>query len=485
VADALEPPEPTLSAGSELQRPVCSVDAFLASIHAALAEPGPVRPALSSEEVGTLLQLGLPELGCEPGELERELCDFARRAARRGGAPGFFGFICAPGLPSDPLAHALGAALNQNVASFKSAPGAAILEQRLISWWTRVVGLPRASGGAFVSGGSLGNFSALACALHARAGDRARENGVAGLELRVYASPEAHFSIERALRLLGLGSRSLRRIPTDADLRADPAALEQLIQEDEASGFMPGAVVASAGTTATGAIDPLTALADVAERHGLWLHVDAAYGGAALLAPDLAPRFRGIERASSVVIDLHKWLYLALDSSLLLLRDPSHAKRLFGSASGYAPSPDAGTSAEPLFLHEGLETSRRFRALPAYVALRLYGRRKLAENIAFNAANAKYLASLVKARSELELVNEPALSITCFRYVRAGESEASSNARNERIRAALQREGRFYLSPTELAGRTVLRVCVVSSATRPSDLRDLVARVLELGARDG
>ena len=164
-----------------------------------------------------------------------------------------------------------------------------------------------------------------------------------------------------------------------------------------------------------------------------------------------------------------------------MLRDPSHAKSVFGSASGYAPSPGALGTGEPLFLQEGLETSRRFRALPAYIALRLYGQKKLAENIAFNAACATYLAALVKTRPELELINEPELSITCFRHVRSGENEAQSNARNQRIRATLEQEGRFYLSPTELGGRTVLRVCLVSSATRPSDLRDLVARVVELG----
>jgi glutamate/tyrosine decarboxylase-like PLP-dependent enzyme len=479
-----EPLEPSLGADSELGRAHHSIDAFLASLDSALAAPGPIRPALSSSEVASLLEEELPELGCDPGELERELCDFARRALRRGQAPGFFGFICAPGLPSDPLAHALGAALNQNVASFKSSPGAAVLERRLLSWWSALVGLPSSAGGALVSGGSLGNFNALACAVHARAGEQAREQGLGSLKLRVYASTEAHFSVERALRLLGLGSRALRLIPSDARFRLDPSALERAISEDESAGFVSCAIVASAGTTVTGSIDPLPALAEIAERHGLWLHVDAAYGGTALLVPELRDRFRGIERADSVVIDLHKWLYLALDSSLLLLRDPAHAQRLFGSASGYAPSLAGANPEEPLFLQEGLETSRRFRALPVYVALRLYGRAKLAENIAFNRANAAYLAALVQARPELELVNEPELSITCFRYVHPGESDGTSNARNERIRATLEREGRFYLSPTELRGRSVLRVCVVSSATRPGDLRDLVARVVELGARD-
>jgi aromatic-L-amino-acid/L-tryptophan decarboxylase len=472
--------EPELDADDELDAPQLSIDALVAELRAALDAPAPVRPSVGVWEARKSLPESLPENGCAGAELRAELVELARSSCRRNANPGFFGFICAPGLPTDPLAHAAVAALNQNVASFTSAPGAAVLESRVLRWFARLAGLPEQSGGAFVSGGSHGNFTALACALHRQAGPAAQEQGLGSFPLTVYASSEAHFSIERALRVLGLGTRALRRVPVDTRFRLDLNALEAMIAEDRAAGRRPAAIVASAGTTATGAIDPLPELGAAARRHGLWLHVDAAYGGAALLAPELRDRLDGIEAADSVALDLHKWLYLALDSGVVLLRDAAHSRAAFDFQSDYVPPQDLPAE-EPTFLHAGLETSRRFRALPAYLALRNYGRRRLAANVRHNAELASYLADLVRAEPSLELATEPELSIVCFRFAPGSVDAPSLDELNRRIRLELERDGRFYLSPLRVRGQFMLRVCLVSLATRASHLRDLVGRVLELG----
>jgi glutamate/tyrosine decarboxylase-like PLP-dependent enzyme len=240
--------------------------------------------------------------------------------------------------------------------------------------------------------------------------------------------------------------------------------------------------VATVGTTATGAIDPLAAVETLVRKHDLWLHIDAAYGGAALLAPNLRSRLGDFSAADSVAIDLHKWLFVALDAGLLLLRDPSAASRAFAFDSDYV-APAASLGGEPTYLRQGLEASRPFRALAPYLALCQYGSEKLGNNIQFNADCARYLADQVKATGELELINEPELSICCFRYRGSNLSIDEVDRVNESIRATLEAEGNFYLSPTRVSDRPVLRVCVVSSATRPQHLRTLVRRVVELGAQ--
>jgi glutamate/tyrosine decarboxylase-like PLP-dependent enzyme len=282
---------------------------------------------------------------------------------------------------------------------------------------------------------------------------------------------------------LGLGSGALRKIDTDAGFRMLQEQLEAAIQSDLARGKLPCAVVATVGTTVTGSIDPVDTIATVARRHGLWLHVDAAYGGGALLAPKLRERLGDFSKADSIALDLHKWLYVALDAGMILFRDPKHAERVFAFDAEYVDSNPASRNSEPTFLCRGLEASRPFRALAPYWALRQYGRQKLGNNIQFNADCARYLADRVSAAPQLELINVPELSICCFRYHDEHLTSARLDAINERIRAELESEGRYYLSPTRIEGRSVLRVCLVSSATRPPELRELVQRVVELGAR--
>jgi glutamate/tyrosine decarboxylase-like PLP-dependent enzyme len=475
--------EPRLSDDDELTLPP-GFDATeaLQRIATRLGDAGPIRPQASFAEITKRLPAEVPVAAGEARALAEELADFAGAYSRRNAEPGFMGFICSPGLATDPVAHAAKALLNQNVSGFTSAPGATAIEQRVIRWFTQLCGFASSSGGAFVAGGSMGNFTGLACGVYQKSGYEALEQGLQGQPLVIYCSTEAHFSVERAVRILGLGSRALRRIPTDDAFRMDANLLEAAIQVDLAQGKIPCAVVATIGTTATGSIDPLVAIETIARRYKLWLHVDAAYGGSALLSSSIRDRLGDFSTADSIAIDLHKWLYLALDAGMILFRDRAHAEKVFGFQSDYVAATPS-SAAEPTFLCHGLEASRPFRALAPYWALRQFGSRKLGRNIQFNADCAAYLAARVRATPQLLLVNSPELSICCFRYQDPRLTVGQVDSINERIRVELEREGRSYLSPTRVGGRPVLRVCLVSSATRPHHLRELLQRVVELGSR--
>ena len=240
-------------------------------------------------------------------------------------------------------------------------------------------------------------------------------------------------------------------------------------------------VVASAGTTNTGAIDPLADIAAVCADHDVWLHVDAALGGGGLMSPQLAPRYRGIESADSLVMDMHKWFFQALDGSLLLYRDPRWARALFADSAQYL-QPDADDVAETYkFFYLAPELSRRFRALPVYLAMRHYGIPRLGRNVWHNVECAQYLAALIEAEDELELVVAPQLSIVCFRYRPRRLAADEIDRVNREIRDRIQLEGDFLMSPTEVHARPVLRVCIMNHATRAHHVEALLESVLRIG----
>ena len=307
------------------------------------------------------------------------------------------------------------------------------------------------------SGGSAANLMALAMAR----GDEARPGAV------VYASDEVHMSIGKALALLGLGRAALRRVPVDDTFRISVEALEMMIAEDRAAGLTPIAIVASAGTIVTGAIDPLARLADVAAENDLWLHVDGAYGApAALVHPEW---FEGIGRVDSISLDAHKWLYQPVDLSLLLYRDPAPARRAFSMTDDYAASASIDPVEGFAFFDESLELSRRFRALKLWLSLRYHGLGAFRAAIANDLAHARLLAELVEAEPELELVAPVELSAVCFR-VKGG--------RNAEILQTVNRAGRVYLSNASVRGEFALRACFVNHRTTEDDVQAIVSEVL-------
>ncbi len=458
--------------------PAANIDAEVHRI-AAQRTSDPVLASPDPAQIADRLPGALPQAGAPMETVLEEIRTVVYAHARRNTHPGMFGYVCGSGLPTDPMAHAMAAALGQNVTGFPSAPGATTVERQLIRWLFELTGLSEGSaGGTLLGGGSAANSSGLAVALHHQ---RPREAGLRGGPAPViYATGAAHFSIPRAVRLLGLGTDGLHLVDTDPAGRMDVDALRRAIVADRDAGKHPMAVSASAGATTTGVIDPLPDIADVCATEKVWLHADAAYGGGVLLHGGLRARLAGIERADSITLDLHKWLYTTFDCSAILYRDHRTAKRTFYETAEYVGIPEDARPDQFAFFHYGPETSRRFRALAPYLALRHYGIDRIGRNIAHNVACAEYLADRIADTAGVELAAPVGLSIACFRVVRPGLDASAVDRLNAAIQRQLLAEGQFYLSPTTLHGRPVLRVCVLSYETTADTMDALLARVLEL-----
>jgi aromatic-L-amino-acid/L-tryptophan decarboxylase len=388
----------------------------------------------------------------------------------------FFGYILSPPAPTGVAADLLASAANQNVTSWRSAPAATELELTTIRWIGQLVRFADDAGGLFVSGGSAANLTALLLAL------RAKTNvGADRRRLVVYASREAHFSVSKAAWVLGV---ELRVVPTDARRRLDVAALQDAIEADRAGDRHPFCVVATAGTTSTGAIDPLGEAASVAAEHELWLHVDGAYGAPAAAVPSQGGFFDGIERADSLCVDAHKWLYAPLDCSVLLVR-PESSRPIVPPSEGmdYIRVLEDQPAEEFAFWDHGLELSRRFRALKVWMMFRYYGARRLVSAVAEDIELASHMAECVRRHEDLELLTEPSLSICCFRHRPRTPPGVDLDAHNKRVLRALQREGEVYLSNTTVDGAFALRACITNFRTTRGDVERTIEAVRRIGAQ--
>jgi aromatic-L-amino-acid decarboxylase len=392
-------------------------------------------------------------------------------AMSRAPSPRFFGYVLGSGEPVAALADLLASVLNQNVTAWRSAPAAITIERQVVRWIAQALGCEGMSG-SLCGGGSSANLMALAMAREARlpANERGAQPGM------VYASSEAHMSLAKAVALLGLGRRNLRLVPVDEHFRMSAAALEAAIAEDRAAGRAPIAVVASAGTVSTGAIDPLEQIGAICRAQGLWLHVDGAYGVPAALVA--AEKFRGLSAADSMSLDLHKWLYQPMDCGMLLFKDPSHARATFSHTGEYARVLDADPVEGFAFFEESLELSRRFRALKIWLSLRYHGLNAFRAAIRADLEHARQLVESIRGTPQLELLAPVELSAVCFRY-----RESSAGADLDELNSAILRRvidnGRVYLSNASVHGHFALRACFVNHRTQPADVAQIVPEVLE------
>jgi glutamate/tyrosine decarboxylase-like PLP-dependent enzyme len=384
--------------------------------------------------------------------------------------PRFFGYVLGSGEPVAALADLLASVLNQNVTAWRSAPAAVAIERQVVRWIADALGCQEFAG-SLCGGGSAANLMALAMAREAKlpSNDAGARPGV------VYCSGEAHMSIAKAVALLGLGRRNLHRVPVDGQARMSVAGLEQALAEDRAAGRDCIAVVASAGTVSTGAIDPLEEIAALCRANGLWLHVDGAYG--ALGALVAAEKYRGLHQADSLSVDLHKWLYQPVDCGLLLFKDPLVARSTFSHTEDYARVIDAGPDEDFAFFEESLELSRRFRALKVWLSLRYHGFEAFRAAIRSDLEHARLLGAAVQECPELELLAPVELSAVCFRY-RGSLNDADLNQLNAAILRRIIENGRVYLSNASIGGAFALRACFVNHRTRSSDVEEIVPEVL-------
>lgn len=380
------------------------------------------------------------------------------------------------------LADFLAAVQGSNLGGGSHA--AASMDGQVVNWCKEMIGFPSSASGTLVSGGSMANLIALIVARNVKAGVDIREDGVGAIEkpLRFYASDQVHSCHRKAMEALGLGNRALRRIPTDAELRIDVAALRAAIAQDRASGFQPACLIATAGTVNTGAIDDLEALANLAAEEALWLHVDGCIGALLAIAPANAYRVSGIARADSVALDPHKWLHAPFEVGCILIRDASAHRRGFAVTQEYLESTPRGL-ASGVWLHEyGLQTTRGFRALKVWMALQEHGVEKFGRLIDQNIAQARYLSGLIEEEPLFELVAPTSINIVCFRYSPQGLEGGARKVLNIEIMLRLQEEGIAALSDTTIHGEHCLRVAITNHRTRREDLDMLVAEMVRLSA---
>jgi aromatic-L-amino-acid/L-tryptophan decarboxylase len=387
----------------------------------------------------------------------------------RAGNGRFVGYVLGSGEPIAALADFYASVLNQNVVAWRSAPSATTIERTVIGWLADAIGC-HGYFGSLTSGGSAANLMGLAMAREARA--PANEHGAQ--RCVVYASDEVHMSIGKAVAVLGIGRANLRSIPVDDNFRMRTDALEMAIAQDKQAGRRPIAIVCSAGTINTGAIDPLSEIAGIARTHDLWLHIDGAYGALAALA--VPERLDGLSEADSISLDAHKWLYQPLDCSVVLYRDREVARTTFAYSGDYARS----LSQDPIegfsFFEESIELSRRFRALKLWLSLRYHGLGQFRDAIREDLRHAQLLTQLIDAKASLERLAPTELSAVCFRW--NGGPEQTLNQRNVAILQHVIRRGRVYLSNTTLRGKFALRACIVNHRTTDADIAAIVEEVL-------
>ncbi|HEY3231323.1 MAG TPA: pyridoxal-dependent decarboxylase, partial [Roseiflexaceae bacterium] len=392
-------------------------------------------------------------------------------------SPRFFAWVNSPSAPLAVLAELLAAGLNSSVAGGDHA--ATYIEHAVLNWLKQLVGYPAGSGGLLVSGGSMANLAGLAVMRFVKAQGAIRARGFQGesAPMVVYTSTEGHSCLEKAVELLGIGHDYLRKIPVDAQYRMDIGQLRTAIAADRAAGLRPVCVAASAGTVNTGAIDQLDALADLCEAEGLWFHVDGAYGGVAVLAQQTAGLYAGMERADSLAIDPHKWLYMTVECGCVFVCDAQAMRDTWNLVPPYLRD----DTSLPWFSEFGVQQTRGFRALKLWMVIQQIGVQGYRELISRDIGLARSLQERIRHREDFELIAAGPLSVTCFRYAPPGMGDL--DALNRRLLGIVQREGQVFLTSTQLDGRLALRACIVNFRTSQADLDTLLGVLAEAGQK--
>lgn len=399
------------------------------------------------------------------------------------GSPRYFGQFNPAPIPLASLCEIVVSVLNQNAGSFLQSPVLTAIESRVVSWLLERAGFPDAGYGTFTSGGTAANLTALKIARD-RAFPDVREHGASAMpRARVYASDQVHFSIARSLDVLGLGRDALRRIDSDANFRMNPAALRRALEEDARDGIAPLAIVATAGTTPTGSLDPIPEIAAIAGDAGVHLHVDAAYGGAAILSDRLRPLLSGIELADTMTIDPHKWMMMPNEAGCLLVRDRSLLVDSFNEQPHYLADSADRHAILPDYYRHGMQGSRHPRSFKLWAVLQVLGLDAIAAALERHVELAQALRARVSRLSGFELCHETDFAVTCFRHAPADKSPEEQDELNRQIQRAVEASGEAWFATTVLRGRKVLRVNIESFRTTEADLDRLLDAIVR-AARD-
>lgn len=459
----------------------------------------PVFPPRTSEEVSREFTEPLPRQGQDAASIIDEWTTKILPNATHLGSPRYFGFVNGSGTMIATLAQALAASVNMNVGAWKPAPAATEIERRTIAWIAELINYPTTCGGLFASGGTMANFTAILTALRNVAPYDTTEEGLQGESrsgrFTLYMSDhEGHVSIIRVADMLNLGRKAVRRVPSKNDLTMDTAALRKMLDEDVARGDIPFCVVAQVGSINTGAIDPLEEIADICDDYGLWFHADGANGAFGAMLPEKQPLYEGMERADSLTLDPHKWLFVPYECGCVLVREPERLRRAFSMTAPYLRGtlPTEYTGLD--YLEFGPQMSRGFRALKVWMSLKHYGAGGYRKLLSQGIRCAEHLDRLVRTSEDFEALHEPNLFIYSFRYApkqyrtavngsaAAGEKiNAYLDRLNQRLADAMQASGTAFVMTSRLHGRVVLRFSICSHRTTLGDIEEVFAKLQELG----
>jgi glutamate/tyrosine decarboxylase-like PLP-dependent enzyme len=396
--------------------------------------------------------------------------------------PRFWGWVMGNGTVTGMFAEMLAAAMNLNQGG--GAQAGSLVESQVVSWCKEMFGYPQSASGILVSGGSMANLVGLTVARNTRAGFDVRAEGVGASPktLCVYASTEAHSSVQKAVELLGLGRKALRLVPVTTDFTIDVSQLKNAIQDDRRRGCLPLCVIGCAGTVNMGAIDPLETLANLCAAERIWFHVDGAFGALAALSPELRHLVKGMERADSLAFDMHKWMYLPYEVGCTLVRDAEAHRNAFALTPHYLEHTSRGIGGSDLWFSDyGVQLSRGFRALKVWMAISESGIDKFGRLIYQNVRQARYLHRLVTQSPDLEMVAGVPLNIVCFRYRGTRRDEASLDTLNKELLLRLHEGGVAAPSYTVIDGKYALRVCITNHRSALEDFDLLVREVVRLG----
>jgi aromatic-L-amino-acid decarboxylase len=458
----------------------------------------PVFPTRSSESVSRVFAEPLPRQGQVAESIIDEWATKILPNTTHLGSPRYFGFVNGSGTMIATLAEALAASVNMNVGAWKPAPAATEIERRTITWIAELINYPTTCGGLFTSGGTMANFTAILTGLRNVAPFDTTEEGLQGESrhgrFTFYMSDhEGHVSITRVADMLNLGRKAVRRVPSKNDLTMDIAALRKLLDEDMARGDIPFCVVAQVGSINTGAIDPLEEIAGICDEYGLWFHVDGANGAFGAMLPEKQRLYRGMEKADSITLDPHKWLFVPYECGCVLIREPERLRRAFSMTAPYLRGtlPTEYTGLD--YLEFGPQMSRGFRALKVWMSLKHYGAEGYRKLLSQGIRCAEHLDQLVRASEDFQALHEPNLFIYSFRYApkqyratvngSGGANEkidAYLDRINQRLADGMQASGTAFVMTSRLRGRVVLRFSICSHRTTLADIEEVFAKLREL-----
>lgn len=437
----------------------------------------------SASEVAALFDERIPEDGLHPANLlERVRKDIVGSSTMNIG-PNFYGYITGGGNQIAILADMIAAALNQNNLKRHSSPVSTELEIRVMKWICQFIGYPDSAMGAILDGGSTANFNALAVARKNKAPEGLSEEGMYNLKpMTIYVSEQGHSSLDKAVDMLGIGKKYLRKVKTDDQFRMDLGGLEYKIKLDKKKGLLPICVVGIAGTTNTGAVDDLKAIDTIAKKYDLWYHIDAAYGGPAAKVPSVKQFFDGLDLADSVVIDPHKWMYIPFEAGCFIVKDPGKLRKTFSTIPDYLRSEKDDDGRTDLMEYQ-LPLTKSFKSLKVWMTLKAYGASRLREAIQEDINRAKFLAGLVEESEDFELLAPVPLSIAVFRYAPQKLNEKKIEALNKMLLPAIEQDGRIFLTGTKVRGKTALRTCFINPRTEIKHVKNILDVVRDLGSR--